>query len=439
MELVVSCRFLWVIFTCSLPTSLLPASYVVAQNVQFKATNATFNAIDTAVVGQTIHLLCSTGMFDKLTDIAEIDFQTNPLMRYTNGMSTYHNTNQPESHYETDVLESADDGNTKVVIRLTINEVNENDDGQYRCFLTVSGVQRASNGITLSVQKIPKPLCVVNILGPPGDIIYNDGDVCAKQGANVTLGCSNENEDLSHVPVILEWTRGDSMDTSDEMFVGFNVISFPATLQENGIIFTCTSVNSSYIGITHSCSITVTVISKDETCFQSAMSTDDMLPTRSTSTLEYKPTSLNTAPQGTVITTMITHGGISETTSSMPSVLVIGLGASTGFLFLVVLIIIAIVVYKKQSNMSNGEANETSPYYSTPIHDAKVPAISSYETPMEEMPNPRYSSAPDATFDAISSQSHAYEKHIQETSQSQKTDYVNSTRFATRTRDVLDN
>ena len=208
---------------------------------------------DIAVAGKKVLFLCTTQEpFNDTQDVIEIYFQNHLLVQYKEHHLKHIWPDRPESYYTTIAERNV---SSNILFIMFINEVSEEDAGDYLCSMTLSGdvIQSA----ILSLKIFPAPTCFV-----PG-IYYTTADqngnmiVFVKEGVQLTLVCTVGSD--TNVPVGLDWSRSDGLQIPPSDNGGIVRATFTTTLNTSGVVFTCTSHNESYANISEFCSIIVDV------------------------------------------------------------------------------------------------------------------------------------------------------------------------------------
>ena len=317
---------------------LLPA--VRLQNVVL---TATYEGHDTQVgiEGEPLDFLCTTDVFDTTQDQAEIYFQEDLLVTYTNNNNFVFNTsNRPESYYEAQIYQSATEVVTGIGVNVKIRDVHKNDAGEYQCIMILSGVRRASISISINVKQFPTPSCFAP--HSSNDIAYHIresdgyGELNAQVGIDVRAFCSTQTGE-NYVPVSLEWSRDDGKIVSQSGLPNLASVLFVSSFDDDGVTFNCMSKNTTYPHIDKFCAIQVFV---SQVGFVLG-STDKIFQ----STKHVPLTTLTSVNTYTGITTP-SHMS-NSTAANLPLPLIIGASGVTGTLLLILIIIICICVTRR--------------------------------------------------------------------------------------------
>ena len=305
---------------------LLPA-YMKSQSVRF---TASYNGEGTVVgiVGEPLDFVCSTDTMLDTDDQVEIHFKGDLLVTFTNNNFVFTQT-QPELYYITKVLMT---GITPTAVttgvQLTIKKIYENTAGDYTCIMVFSGAVKTSPTRNIIVQYFPQPTCYIQDT-PYVEYVPNDGNgqLSSVVGINVHVFCTAQTGD-SYVSVTLEWSRDDNGMVLQSSTSGMASISFPATPNEDGVSFICTSRSTTYPDLRKSCTISVLIRSKDASTAQAIQLPTSVFVDGTRKTYMY----VNTSPTARTSITPTLHSlqapMLTDSSSTFSVILAVGLGST---------------------------------------------------------------------------------------------------------------
>ena len=305
---------------------VLFSSHVEAQTVQL------IQSPDIAILGETSTISCLSTNFDQTQDLVEIRFGSEQLIQVLDGVIVY---NERPGAY---TIQSTDSG-----VVLTVNEVNKNDAGTYKCIVNKAGAMFSSQEIRVVVKEFPRPTC----FGPSENsnsyaysIINNDKILTTEPSVTVSFVCSVSIDD-NDVHVIPRWSRSDGKAISQtQPFLTTAIVTFTSTMEDDGIHFICTSQNSTYASITKMCSIHI-FVTPTFNLIGSTVSREPSKPTTKAELGASATTPLTTTKVESGVPTTQMKAGMSSGTpaTKLPLPLIVGVSVGTGILLLIFIVV----------------------------------------------------------------------------------------------------
>ena len=297
------------------------------------------------VVGQRIEMFCSTtDAFDPTRDQVEIYFRKDLLMMFSRGNVTYHKIDRPTTYYSTDIFRS--DFSNHVGVGFIINKIHENDAGEYQCIITLGGRKESPRSLNIYIGHIPNPTCIMRL--PSAS---NEGVLTCKISSDV------------EIPAILEWSRSDTgllpQPHDVQPSKGANV-SVSISASDNGVIFTCTSRNPMYRGVTETCAMKVNGIVEVEDIIHLDTSSQETPAQHTQETFAQHTTDIDKEMKTDSSSHLVTHKilqgteGEAEKSSKIPAGLIAGASAVVGVFCLSLIVVMSCVCVSRLSKRRIG-------------------------------------------------------------------------------------